>query len=56
MKTDETSTDLPQMPPLGGDEKEVKEKKGSKVLTSNKLFSRLPILLAQIKAGNNSRK
>ena len=30
MKTDETSTDLPQMPPLEGDEKEVKEKKDQK--------------------------
>ena len=29
---------------------------GLKILTSNKLLTRLPILLAQIKAGNNSDK
>ena len=40
------------MPPLEGDE-EVKKGKGLKLLTPNKLLTRLPILLAQIKAGNN---
>ena len=49
-KTDETSTDLPQMPTLEGDEEEVKEGKGLQILTT------FPILLAQIKAGNNSYK
>ena len=44
------------MPPLEGDEEEVKEGKALKVLTLNKLLTRLPILLAQIKAGNNSYK
>ena len=44
------------MPPLEGDEEEVKERKGSKVLTPNKLLTKLPISLAQIKAGNNSYK
>ena len=44
------------MPPLEGDEKEVKERKGLKVLPPNKLLTRVPILLAQIKAGNNSYK
>ena len=43
------------MPPLEGDE-EVKEGKGLKIFTGNKLLTRLPILLAQIKAGNNSNK
>ena len=42
------------MPPLEGDEEEAKEVKGFKILTPNKLLTRLPILLAQIKAGNNS--
>ena len=37
-------------------EEEVKEGKGIKILTSNKLLTRLPLLLAQIKAGNNSYK
>ena len=54
-KTNETSTDLPHMPPLVGDE-EVKEGKGLKILTPNKLLTRLSILLAQIKSGKNSYK
>ena len=45
--------DIPGMLPLEGDE-EVKEGKGLKILTPNKLLTRLPILLAQRKAGNNS--
>ena len=44
------------MPLPEGDEEEVKEGKGLKILTPNKLLTRLPILLAQIKAGNNSYK
>ena len=44
------------MPPLEGDEEKVKEGKGLKILTPNKLLTKLPILLAQIKAGNNSNK
>ena len=44
---------LDDMPPLGDEEL---KKKGLKVLTPNKLFSRLLILLAEIKAGNNSNK
>ena len=32
------------------------ERKGLKVLTSNQMLSRLPINLAQLKAGNNSEK
>ena len=38
--------------------KNKKKKTGSKIkiLTSNKLLTRLSILLAQIKAGNNSNK
>ena len=38
------------------DEKEVKEGKELKNLFPNKLLNRLPILLAQIKAGSNSYK
>ena len=47
---------IPDIPPLEGDEEEAKERKGLKIFTSNKLLTRLPILLAQIKAGNNSYK
>ena len=51
----EASREIPPMPPLEGNEEEVKEGKGLKVLTPNKLLTR-PILLEQIKAGNNSYK
>ena len=43
------------MPPLEGDE-EVKEGKGLKIMTPNKLLTRFPILLAQTKTRNNSFK
>ena len=43
------------MPPLEGNEK-VKERKGLKILTPNKLLTRLPILLVKMKAGNNLHK
>ena len=52
----EESEDLSPMPPLEGNEEELKEGKGLKILTPNKLLTRLQILLAQIKAGNNSYK
>ena len=39
-----------------GDEEEVKEGQGLSILTPNKLLTRLPISLAQIKAGKNSYK
>ena len=44
------------MPPLKGNDEKVKEGKGIKILTPNKLLARLPKLLAQIKVGNNSYK
>ena len=50
----EESTDLSPMPVLEGDE--VKEGKRLKMLTPSKVLSKLPISLAQIKAGNNSYK
>ena len=37
------------MLPLKGDEEEVKEGKGLRILTSNKILARLPVSLAQIK-------
>ena len=52
----EELTDLSEMLSLEGDEKEVKEEKRLKILTPNNLLTRFPILLAQIKAGNNSYK
>ena len=44
------------MASLGGGEEEVKEGKELKILTPNKLLTRLPVLSAQIKAENNSYK
>ena len=47
----ENDENLCDMPLLEGDEEVVKKGKGVKNFTSNKLLNRLPILLAQIKAG-----
>ena len=44
------------MPLMKGDKEEVKEEKELHILTPNKKLTRLPILLAEIKAGNNSYK
>ena len=55
MSDKEESVDISDMLPLEGDEEKVRERKGIKILTLNKL-TRLPILLVQIKAGNNSYK
>ena len=52
----EEFVDLPPMQTLQCDEEEVKELKGLKILTPNKLLTRLPVLLAQIKSGDNSYK
>ena len=45
---------MPIMLPL--EDEEVTERKGIKILTPDKLLTRCPVLLAQIKAGNNSYK
>ena len=52
----EESLDLSDMSPLGADEEEVKEGKGWKILILTQLLIRHLILLAPIKAGNNSIK
>ena len=44
------------MSSLEGDGKELKEAKGLKTFSPNKLLTGLPVLLAQIKAGNSSYK
>ena len=41
---------------LEGDEEEVKEVKGLKILSPNKLLTRLPVLVSHIKDGNNAWK
>ena len=44
------------MPLLEGDEEEINEGEGLKILTPNKLLTRLPALFIPIKAGNSSYK
>ena len=44
------------MTPLHGDEEELKEWKGLKMLTPTRSLTRLPMLLVQVKAGNISYK
>ena len=44
------------MPELEVDGEGVKEEKGLEILIPNKILTRLPVLLAQIKARNSSDK
>ena len=44
------------MPDLESEESADRNKQGLKILTPNQRLSRLPISLAQSKAGNNSNK
>ena len=44
------------MPSLKSDKEEGKEEITRKILTENKLLTRLSVLLAKQKAGNNSNK
>ena len=62
-KTDETGDeqlDTTDMPELQTEESAEQRRKhrghGSKILTPKQMLSRLPISLAQLKAGNNSQK
>ena len=48
--------DIISMSLLEDNEEKVKEGKAIKILTQRKLITRLPVLLAQIKAGNDSNK
>ena len=54
LECDEEELDNTQL--LQGDKEEVKQGNGIKILTLNKVSTRPPVLLAQIKAGNNSYK
>ena len=53
-------TDATDMPELESEESTAERRKidgkGLKILTSGQMLSRLPITLAQLKAGNNSQK
>ena len=53
---DKESPDMPSITPQESDKEEVKEGKGLKPWTVNKLLTNLPELLAQIKAGIHSYK
>ena len=59
IKTDE-QPDTTNMPELESEEsaqqRRNKKRKGLKILTPSQMLSRLPITLAQLKAGNNSGK
>ena len=52
----EETVDLSSMPSLKSDKEEGKEEIRRKILTENKLLTRLSVLLAKQKAGNNSNK
>ena len=56
VENNDDSDEFIDMQPLENDEEKVKEEKKLKILTPNKLLTRLPMLLAQIKTGNNSYK
>ena len=49
---------LDNMPPLETEEEAAQRQKGHglKILTPKQMITRLPILLAKLKAGNNSQK
>ena len=55
-----TQLDTRDMPELESEEYAAKTRnqqgQGLKILTPDQMFSRLPITLAQLKAGNNSQK
>ena len=58
-KTEEQpdTTDIPELESEESSEQEKNQKReGLKILTPNQMLSRLPITLAQLKAGNNSEK
>ena len=59
-KTDDEQPDTTDMPELESEEYAAQRRnqqgKGLKILTPNQMLSRLPISLAQLKAGNNSEK
>ena len=48
--------DIRDMSELEGDEFAEQPEEGLKILTPDQMLSRLPITLAQLKAGNNSEK
>ena len=54
-KESDDSTVKDDLPPLEGDEKKVNDRKGLKILSPNKLLTRLSVLLAiQIKKRNQT--
>ena len=55
-KKGKESADILPTPPLEGNEEKVKERVGMKILTPNKQLTKIPVLLALIKAENDSYK
>ena len=60
MKSENEEIDTTNMPELESEEsaaqRRIKQRKGIKILTPNQMLNRLPISLAQLKAGNNLEK
>ena len=58
LNNQEQQPDTTDMPELETDEDaaERQQRQGLKILTTQQMITRLPILLAQLKAGNNSQK
>ena len=56
LETDDKQLDTTDMPDLESEESAEQRGQGLKILTPNQMLSRLPISLAQLKAGNNSEK
>ena len=50
------TTDMPELEEESAAEKRNQQGQGLKILTPDQMLSRLPITLAQLKAGNNSQK
>ena len=59
-KTDDEQPDTTDMPDLESEksagQRRIKKGQGLKILTPDQMLSRLPITLAQLKAGNTSEK
>ena len=55
-KADDGQPDTTDITELGTDGSTEQEGQGLKILTPQQMLSRLPISLAQLKAGNNSQK
>ena len=56
IKKNQLMKKVDDLPPLEGNEEKVKEGKVLNILTTNKVLTRLPVLLAQVRSGNTLYK